>query len=157
MPASSLTMTAISILTACTMLAPVIMLAVYRYIELNPIRAGMVEQPGDYLWSGYAANAWVNLTDVYKHTKCFNGWVLVKREVKTIVSFSNLLSVPVSFTISETPSSFPCRGVIVDSPSRLSRHCAGEFDRLNEASSFDDANANDIHLSPTPNFFSGKK
>ena len=28
-----------------------------RYIELNPVRAGMVEQPGDYLWSSYSANA----------------------------------------------------------------------------------------------------
>ena len=31
--------------------------ACYRYIELNPVRAGMVEQPGDYLWSSYRANA----------------------------------------------------------------------------------------------------
>jgi putative transposase len=34
------------------------LLAIYRYMELNPVRAGMVEHPGDYLWSGYAANAW---------------------------------------------------------------------------------------------------
>ncbi|MDZ7851973.1 MAG: transposase [Halomonas sp.] len=31
--------------------------ACYRYIELNPVRAGMVEQPGDYLWSSYQTNA----------------------------------------------------------------------------------------------------
>lgn len=29
----------------------------YRYIELNPVRAGMVEHPGDYPWSSYRANA----------------------------------------------------------------------------------------------------
>ena len=29
-----------------------------RYIELNPVRAGMVKHPGDYAWSSYAANAW---------------------------------------------------------------------------------------------------
>jgi putative transposase len=29
----------------------------YRYIELNPVRAGMVAAPGDYPWSSYAANA----------------------------------------------------------------------------------------------------
>lgn len=29
----------------------------YRYIELNPVRAGMVNRPEDYVWSSYAANA----------------------------------------------------------------------------------------------------
>lgn len=28
-----------------------------RYIELNPVRANMVEHPGEYKWSSYAANA----------------------------------------------------------------------------------------------------
>lgn len=28
-----------------------------RYIELNPVRANMVEHPGDYPWSSYRANA----------------------------------------------------------------------------------------------------
>ena len=27
-----------------------------RYIELNPVRAGMVEQPGDYRWSSFRRN-----------------------------------------------------------------------------------------------------
>jgi putative transposase len=31
--------------------------ACYRYIERNPVRAGMVEDPHDYLWSSYRANA----------------------------------------------------------------------------------------------------
>ncbi|GAA5525253.1 hypothetical protein Maes01_01818 [Microbulbifer aestuariivivens] len=29
----------------------------YRYIELNPVRAGMVKDPGKYCWSSYGANA----------------------------------------------------------------------------------------------------
>ena len=29
----------------------------YRYIELNPVRAGMVTDPADYSWSSYACNA----------------------------------------------------------------------------------------------------
>jgi putative transposase len=33
------------------------LLTCYRYIELNPVRAGMVEQPHDYRWSSYHANA----------------------------------------------------------------------------------------------------
>lgn len=32
-------------------------LACYRYIELNPVRAGMVAGAGEYLWSSYRANA----------------------------------------------------------------------------------------------------
>jgi putative transposase len=33
------------------------LLACYRYIELNPVRAGIVKDPGDYCWSSYGANA----------------------------------------------------------------------------------------------------
>ncbi len=33
------------------------LLECYRYIELNPVRAGMVEHPMDYHWSSYATNA----------------------------------------------------------------------------------------------------
>jgi putative transposase len=29
----------------------------YRYIELNPVRAGLVAGPGEYPWSSYGANA----------------------------------------------------------------------------------------------------
>lgn len=32
-------------------------LACYRYIELNPVRAGMCANPGDYRWSSYRVNA----------------------------------------------------------------------------------------------------
>lgn len=34
------------------------LLTCMRYIELNPVRAGMVNHPGDYRWSSYAANAY---------------------------------------------------------------------------------------------------
>jgi len=33
------------------------LLACYRYIELNPVRARMVDRPADYPWSSYRANA----------------------------------------------------------------------------------------------------
>ena len=33
------------------------LLKCYRYIELNPVRAGMVDQPGEYRWSSYRSNA----------------------------------------------------------------------------------------------------
>ena len=35
-------------------------LACYRYIELNPVRARMVHNPADYPWSSYASNAGTN-------------------------------------------------------------------------------------------------
>ena len=34
------------------------LMACYRYIELNPVRAGMVHKPGDYPWSSFRANAY---------------------------------------------------------------------------------------------------
>lgn len=33
------------------------LLACYRYIELNPVRAGLCSRPGDYRWSSFMANA----------------------------------------------------------------------------------------------------
>lgn len=33
------------------------LLTCYRYIELNPVRAGMVQRPADYPWSSYRRNA----------------------------------------------------------------------------------------------------
>ena len=33
------------------------LLELYRYIELNPVRAEMVDEPSDYSWSSYAINA----------------------------------------------------------------------------------------------------
>jgi len=34
------------------------LLTCYRYIELNPVRAGMVRDPGEYTWSSYHVNAY---------------------------------------------------------------------------------------------------
>jgi putative transposase len=33
------------------------LMTVSRYIEMNPVRAGMVKQPGDYPWTSFRANA----------------------------------------------------------------------------------------------------
>jgi putative transposase len=47
-------------------------LACYRYIELNPVRAGIVDHPGEYPWSSYRANAqgeesgWLAPHDCYR-------------------------------------------------------------------------------------------
>ena len=34
------------------------LIACYRYIELNPVRASIVPHPADYVWSSYRANAY---------------------------------------------------------------------------------------------------
>jgi len=42
---------------SCLTQAEDYLLACQRYIELNPVRAGMVEHPAEYRWSSYRANA----------------------------------------------------------------------------------------------------
>lgn len=40
------------------------LLSCYRYIESNPVFAGMVDHPGDYPWSSFTVNAWGATSDV---------------------------------------------------------------------------------------------
>jgi putative transposase len=42
---------------SCLVDSETYLLRCYRYIELNPVRAGMVSRPGDYRWSSFACNA----------------------------------------------------------------------------------------------------
>ncbi len=42
---------------SCLVQSEEYVLACYRYIELNPVRAGLVSTPADYRWSSYRANA----------------------------------------------------------------------------------------------------
>jgi putative transposase len=44
-------------LDATPVVAPRYLLQCMRYIELNPVRAGLVRHPADYRWSSYRANA----------------------------------------------------------------------------------------------------
>lgn len=39
-------------------------MALYRYIELNPVRANMVDDPADYKWSSYQINALDKVSDL---------------------------------------------------------------------------------------------
>jgi putative transposase len=41
---------------SCLVQSSSYLLTCYRYIELNPVRAGLVQQPQDYRWSSYRAN-----------------------------------------------------------------------------------------------------
>ncbi|MES9901903.1 MAG: transposase [Sedimenticola sp.] len=42
----------------------VYLLKCYRYIEMNPVAACMVERPEEYKWSSYGANAWGDKSDL---------------------------------------------------------------------------------------------
>jgi putative transposase len=42
---------------SCLVQQETYLLQLYRYIELNPVRAGMVDDPADYTWSSYQCNA----------------------------------------------------------------------------------------------------
>ena len=42
---------------SCLVQAERYLLELYKYIELNPVRAGMVTDPGEYRWSSYQINA----------------------------------------------------------------------------------------------------
>jgi putative transposase len=42
---------------SCLAESAVYVIGCYRYIELNPVRAGMVDHPSGYVWSSYAANS----------------------------------------------------------------------------------------------------
>ncbi|MDD2724870.1 MAG: transposase [Methylovulum sp.] len=42
---------------SCLVQEETYLMQLYRYIELNPVRAGMVGQPSDYAWSSYPVNA----------------------------------------------------------------------------------------------------
>ena len=38
-----------------------------RYVDLNPVRAGLCSHPADYLWSGYAGNAGLRPPESFHH------------------------------------------------------------------------------------------
>jgi putative transposase len=58
---------------SCLVDSAAYVLACYRYIELNPVRAGMVEKPGAYKWSSYAANAGISVDPLIVPHPEFNG------------------------------------------------------------------------------------
>lgn len=49
------------------------LLTCHRYIELNPVRAGMVKRPEEYRWSSYGVNAY-----------CDAGWLSPHEEYKRL-------------------------------------------------------------------------
>lgn len=46
-------------------------LACYRYIELNPVRAGIVRLPGDYRWSSFGENVGLRSLSIVHPHPCY--------------------------------------------------------------------------------------
>jgi putative transposase len=42
---------------SCLVQSEAYLMQLYRYIELNPVRAAMVNDPAEYKWSSYQCNA----------------------------------------------------------------------------------------------------
>jgi putative transposase len=51
---------------SCLVQEEAYLMACQRYIELNPVRAGMVRHPGDYLWSSFRVNGQGEESDLIK-------------------------------------------------------------------------------------------
>ena len=49
---------------ACLIQEERYLLEVYKYIELNPVRAEMVADPGEYRWSSYQINGLGKVSDL---------------------------------------------------------------------------------------------
>ena len=49
---------------SCLVEDEVYLLDLYRYIEMNPVRAKMVSDPGDYRWSSYLINGLGKVSDL---------------------------------------------------------------------------------------------
>ncbi len=61
-----------------------------RYIELNPVRAGMTADPGDYVWSSYRVHAFGNHTKLWTpHSEYL---ALGKTKIERTEQYRNLIS-----------------------------------------------------------------
>ncbi len=58
---------------SCIVRSDSYVLACYRYIELNPVRAGMVAAPEKYRWSSYAVNAEGKTSGLLKSHSAYEG------------------------------------------------------------------------------------
>ena len=58
------------------------LLTCMRYIELNPVRANMVQRPGDYPWSSYRANALDDKDELVHEHPVYSALAASRRERK---------------------------------------------------------------------------
>jgi putative transposase len=70
------------------------LLTCMRYVELNPVRAGMVPAPGDYDWSSYSANAGGAHDDIVEPHPVYRSLGTTKAE--RLKAYRALFDVPVA-------------------------------------------------------------
>jgi len=89
------------------------LLALYRYIELNPVRAGMVDDPADYSWSSYTCNGLGVNTDL--RTPHEEYLLLGKSEEERQVAYRGLFKDQVSNELLKQIRGHTNRGLAVGS------------------------------------------
>lgn len=75
------------------------LLLVSRYIELNPVRAGMVKHPGDYPWSSFQGNALDKQIKLLSEHPCYHA--LGKNDVERKEAYKALFRHQISDQIIE--------------------------------------------------------
>lgn len=79
---------------ACLVDSEGYLLEVYRYIELNPVRACMVDDPGDYIWSSYQCNGLGKVVELQTPHKLYT--LLGKTKQDRCEAYRELFKVHVS-------------------------------------------------------------
>ncbi len=69
------------------------LLELYRYIELNPVRAGMVNEPSEYSWSSYQCNGFGKRSKLQSPHELYNA--LGRSKKKRLESYQLLLDIDV--------------------------------------------------------------
>ena len=82
------------------------LLTCMQYIELNPVRANMVQHPGEYQWTSYHVNAQIEVDTIIHPPPCILHWVHRKRNNKSLIeSCFDIIWMPPQ----PPPCSLPCR------------------------------------------------
>ena len=71
------------------------LLACCRYIELNPVRAHMIEEPGEYLWSSYRQRVGIDEDNWLDRDPCYMGLAETESERRQYYNRFILDSIPV--------------------------------------------------------------
>lgn len=86
-------------------------LACYRYIELNPVRASMVTAPSEYPWSSYSANAEGQANQLLRAHAAYEA--LDRDPMQRVKSYRALCSEALSATVMEDIRNATRRGFVV--------------------------------------------
>jgi putative transposase len=101
---------------SCLVASEHYVLACYRYIELNPVRAGMVSHPAEYPWSSYAANSQGRLDPVIGPHPAYVS--LAEKIEHRLLAYGELLDAPLDVRLVEEIRKATRGGYVVGSQRR---------------------------------------